>query len=216
MSEVYVMKIFIGSSREATRRDAVTNLAIWLEDLGQQPIRWDQPGLFLPGHYLFTRLLEIGKEVDAAILVFSDDDKLWYQKELGQAIVNQPRDNVLLEYGLFAGILGPEKVIVCREGMPRNPSDLGGIIFLDFSPERLNLARTNLKLWVEQLAWGKIKRKLEQARTNPRYPNGYRTIKRLSEIVNLPEPQVRILLNQHRPELIFDEIEGGAGVRLRT
>jgi len=138
------MKIFIGSSSEAAKRDVMANLAYWLEDLGHAPIRWDDPGVFLPGQNVFTRLIEIGREVDAAILMFSEDDEVWYK----HGPVKQPRDNVLLEYGLFSAALGPTKVIVGREGRAKNPSDLAGIVYLDLSPEKLNWARAQLKRWI--------------------------------------------------------------------
>jgi hypothetical protein len=142
------MKVFLGSSSEAAKRDVLSNLAYWLEDLGHSPVRWDDPGVFLPGQDLIARLREIAEEVDAAILVFSEDDQVWYR----QAQVSQPRDNVLLEYGLFAGITGPSRVIVGRDGHPKNPADLGGLVHLDLAPERQAFARVQLRRWLDSLA----------------------------------------------------------------
>jgi hypothetical protein len=142
------MKIFIGSSSEATKRGALTNLAYWVESLGHTPIRWDDPGVFLPGQDIFARLLEIAREVDAAVLIFSEDDQVWYRN----AQVSQPRDNVLLEYGLFAGLTGPSRVIVGRDGKPKNPSDLAGLVHLDLSPERQAFARAQLERWLQSLS----------------------------------------------------------------
>lgn len=142
------MKIFIGSSSEATKREVLTNLAHWIETLGHTPIRWDDPGVFLPGQDIFARLLEIGREIDAAVLIFSQDDQVWYRNEQ----VSQPRDNVLLEYGLFAGLTGPSRVIVGRDGKPKNPSDLAGIVYLDLSPDRLAFARAQLERWLRSLS----------------------------------------------------------------
>lgn len=139
------MKIFIGSSSEATKREALTNLAYWLESFGHTPIRWDDPGVFLPGQDIFARLLEIAREVDVAVLIFSEDDQVWYRN----AQVTQPRDNVLLEYGLFAGLIGPSRVIVGRDGKPKNPSDLAGLVHLDLSPERQAFARAQLQRWLQ-------------------------------------------------------------------
>lgn len=138
------MRIFIGSSTEAASpTGVVADLAIWLDELGHEPVRWDEPGLFLPGQHIFARLLEVSKEVDAAILVFAEDDPVWYRNDL----VNQPRDNVLLEYGLFAGSLGQRKVIVARAGKSKQPSDLSGIIHLDLSAGKRHLARVQLAHW---------------------------------------------------------------------
>ena len=142
------MKIFIGSSIEATKRETLTNLAYWLENLGHTPIRWDDPGVFLPGQDIFSRLFEIAREVDAAVLIFSEDDQVWYRNEQ----VSQPRDNILLEYGLFAGLIGPSRVIVGRDGKPKNPSDLAGLVPLDLSPERQAFARVQLQRWLQSIS----------------------------------------------------------------
>jgi hypothetical protein len=141
------MKIFIGSSTEASKRDVLVNLAFWLENFGHTPIRWDDPGVFLPGQDIFARLLEVAREVDAAVLIFSEDDQVWYRN----AQVTQPRDNVLLEYGLFAGLIGSSRVIVGRDGKPKNPSDLAGLIHLDLSPERQAFARAQLQRWLQSI-----------------------------------------------------------------
>ncbi len=142
------MKVFIGSSTEAAKRDVMKNLAYWVEELGHTPVRWDDPGVFLPGQDLFARLVQVANEVDAAILIFSEDDQAWYR----QAQVSQPRDNVLLEYGLFAGITGPSRVVVGRDGKPKNPSDLAGIISLNLAPEKQSFARLQLQRWLEAIS----------------------------------------------------------------
>jgi hypothetical protein len=51
------MKVFIGSSTE--KRDLMGKVALWLEDEGCQPQRWDEPGLFMPGEFAFQSLVQI-------------------------------------------------------------------------------------------------------------------------------------------------------------
>jgi predicted nucleotide-binding protein len=139
------MKVFIGSSRESS--SAMHTVASWLEDEKHKPMPWDEPAVFRPGDYIFSRLIEISKQVDAAIFVFAEDDKLWYRTDTNT--VSQPRDNVLIEYGLFAGISGQERVIVCRKGKPKNPVDLQGIIHVDLSkPQK---ARQHIKAWIQKI-----------------------------------------------------------------
>jgi predicted nucleotide-binding protein len=140
------MRIFIGSSKESVTRGSVLKVALWLEECGQQPVRWNHPGVFRPGEYIFPRLIEIAGEVDAAILLFAEDDVVWYRDD----IVGQPRDNVLLEYGLFAGVLGSNRVIVAREGEARIPSDLGGLIYLALLPGQEITAQMHVLEWVKK------------------------------------------------------------------
>lgn len=135
------MRVFIGSSTESN--DSMREIATWLEEEGHDPMPWDES--FSPGDYTFQRITEISKQVDAAIFVFSEDDKSWYR---GDPII-QPRDNVLMEYGLFAGQLGKERAIVCRKGEPKNSTDLHGIVYVDLNkPQR---ARRDIIKWVRGL-----------------------------------------------------------------
>lgn len=139
------VKLFLGSSSEAI--GSVRLVASWLENLGHEPIPWDRPGLFLPGEYTFLKLIEISKAVDAAIFIFAEDDQVWYRSDS----IGQPRDNVLLEYGLFASALGQNRAIICRSGNPKEPSDLRGIVVLDISPTRRENAQIMLQAWIQEL-----------------------------------------------------------------
>jgi predicted nucleotide-binding protein len=100
------LRIFIASSRESL--DLVHEIEVWLEEQGHESVPWDKPGLFMPGEQTFKTLMEISRNVDAAVFVFSADDKVWYRGDT----VPQPRDNILIEYGLFGGALGPSKAII--------------------------------------------------------------------------------------------------------
>jgi predicted nucleotide-binding protein len=47
--------------------------------------------------------------------------------------VSIPRDNVIFELGLFIGALGKERTfLVCPEDAPRLPSDLQGIVHVQY------------------------------------------------------------------------------------
>jgi len=139
------MKIFIGSSREST--DAMDWVARSLEDLGHQPVKWNEFGLFPPGEYILSRLLEISQAVDAAIFIFAETDEIWYRGDT----LWQPRDNVLIEWGLFAGQLGPKKCIICTEGSPKISTDLRGLLVIEIGEARRNRASFELQKWISGL-----------------------------------------------------------------
>lgn len=141
-----MLQIFIGSSTESL--PALDFVALCLEEQGITPIRWDKPGLFPPGDYTFGRLTQIAREVDAAVFVFGEDDRVWYRGDTRL----QPRDNVLVEYGLFAGALGVQRSIICVDGKPKHSSDLAGMTYVDISEGRRNRARLELRSWINHIS----------------------------------------------------------------
>jgi Predicted nucleotide-binding protein containing TIR-like domain len=140
------VKVFIGSSSESL--DHMSEIAMWLEEEKVEPVPWNLPTLFLPGENTFLKLIEISRSVDGAIFVFAEDDMVWYRADT----VAQPRDNVLLEYGLFVGALGPKRAIICRRGRPKAASDLHGINWIDSSPGSIQRAKVQLRAWAQQVA----------------------------------------------------------------
>jgi len=149
------MKIFIGSSRES--KPTIEWIAALIVECGHQPLPWYDPKAFPAGDITLPRLIELSKAVDAAILVFSEDDRMISRgtKE------SQPRDNVLLEYGLFVGALGPQRSVICTVGKPKIPVDVAGITYVNASNE--HGARPRLKEWLLSIQ--------SQARERVRQPN---------------------------------------------
>ncbi|WP_371408739.1 nucleotide-binding protein [Micromonospora zamorensis] len=140
------MRIFIGSSREARQRRLLAEVASWIEEVGHTPLRWDAREAVTPGTYTFSALRRIAHQVEGAVFLFSEDDRLWYRG----AEARQPRDNVLIEYGLFSAVLGQESVIICREGDPKTASDLLGITHVELSDGKAR-AQLAVQDWLEQL-----------------------------------------------------------------
>jgi predicted nucleotide-binding protein len=136
------MKVFLGSSREALQ--SLYEVADWLEADGHQPQPWDDVGLLLPGENTFTALVGIARSVDAAIFIFGEDDTVWYRQD---SRLKQPRDNVLMEYGSFSGILGQRRVIVCREDEAKLATDIDGIVYVDLKSKIR--ARRAVLAWVQ-------------------------------------------------------------------
>ena len=138
------MKVFIGSSRE--QLDNARKVAVWLENYNYTPILWNRPGVFLLGDITIEALEKISKDVDAAIFIFGADDKTWY-RETKHATV---RDNVLLEYGLFSGVLSRKRVAIITSGQPWIATDLAGVTYVDISKEYT--AQEELRKWMASIA----------------------------------------------------------------
>ncbi len=139
------MKIFLGSSRE--QRDIMHKIATWLSRRGHTPIPWDDQKAFRAGDFTLFRLLELSKQVEAAILVFSEDDQVWYR----DTSVSQPRDNVILEYGIFSSRVGPKRAIICRVENPKPPSDLLGLTLMEYSEAIKSRFYRSLETWLESM-----------------------------------------------------------------
>lgn len=137
------MKIFIGSSNEAVAQGLVDKVAMWIESKGHTPIPWNKEGLFLPGSYTLHRLQTIATEVNAAVLFFTEDDKTWYRDEVKVS----PRDNVLIEFGLFVGRSDSTRTIICKKGNPKFATDLVGMTFIDLNKE--TRAKIEFEAWLD-------------------------------------------------------------------
>lgn len=149
------LRVFIGSSGEA--QPSMELLAAWVEELGHLPIPWDEPEVFPVGGYTFQSLQDVAASVDASISIFAEDDKISHQ---GQQMTTT-RDNVLVEYGLFAGVLGGDRVAFCRVGNPKPQTDLLGITYVDLTGKAQ--AKLRLKAWLNAVV------KLEE-KTNKQKP----------------------------------------------
>ena len=122
-------------------------IADCVQAAGHQAIRWTDRGVFPPGRQTFEVLLEISHRVEGAIFVFAEDDKLWYRGES----VSQPRDNVLLEYGVFSGVLGPRHAIICHMGTAKIAADLAGLTTIQLEPHRTVRAKLEVEQWLQSL-----------------------------------------------------------------
>jgi hypothetical protein len=137
------MKVFLGSSTES--ESSMEEVARWIEQKGHEPLPWDNLGLFRLGNDTFSKLIEISRSVDAAIFIFAEDDKVWYRQDS----LAQPRDNVLLEYGLFVGALGERRTIICLRGEPKRPTDVRGIQIVSLN--RPHDAKARISEWLKDI-----------------------------------------------------------------
>lgn len=119
-------RLFIGSSSEGL------NVARHLQkELEQNNIceveRWDQ-GVFDASEYALDSLLEVAQRVDFAVLVASPDDMTTSRGTTESSV----RDNIVLEFGLFAGALGRQRTFLLATGLVRLPTDVLGITRLPY------------------------------------------------------------------------------------
>jgi predicted nucleotide-binding protein len=105
------------------------------------------------GEHVLTSLLKLAREVQGAAFVFREDD--WVRRGGLDAKKSIPhvdaktRDNVILEYGLFAGILGPENCAVFVVNGTKPPSDLLGVNYI--SVIDVPRAQAETKIWALSL-----------------------------------------------------------------
>lgn len=118
--------VFIGSSSEGHRiAEAIqANLERYCD-----AVIWSQGVFGLSGGTLES-LVDVADDFDFAVLVVTADDILTSRGQEQQA----PRDNVLLEIGLFIGAMGRERTFVVFDTGAdiKLPSDLAGVTLAGF------------------------------------------------------------------------------------
>lgn len=113
--------VFIGSSSEG--KLVAEYLQMALDDHCDSTI-WDQ-GIFGLSQETLDSLIKATSQFDFAVLVVTADDMVTKRGRRQHA----PRDNVILEIGLFLGALGRERtfIVYCRNHEIQLPSDLAGV-----------------------------------------------------------------------------------------
>jgi hypothetical protein len=154
-----IMKVFIGWSGsmgeligQATI-DYLKTLRGWVK-----PFPWT---MFQKGVTVWEQLLEQLSSVDSAILIATPDD---LASQRGH-ICTLPRDNIILEYGLFTGALSRERVLLLVIGDPDLPSDMLGV-----NQTRLNLPASSdiLDIHLRNSLQEELRRFVEQIRCSQR------------------------------------------------
>jgi len=118
--------VFVGSSREGI--DIARAIQYQLKDVAFVKI-WDE-GVFGLMQGTLEGLVGALERFDFAVLVITPDDMVTSRKTRTQA----PRDNILLELGLFIGRLGLRRTFALCSDDPRLklPSDLAGVTIEKF------------------------------------------------------------------------------------
>jgi len=141
------VRVFVGSSSEAAAIDRVVRST--LELFGVDVVGWREA--FRPGDYAIDVLLELGTSVDGALLVVTPDDLVTHHGDQRLS----PRDNVLLELGVFLAHFGKRRAGVVHvrseEGMAALPSDLRGLTTLELDPGNPGQNELRLSKWLEDV-----------------------------------------------------------------
>lgn len=197
------IKIFIGSSRENGQ------IARWIEDsileinerdkeIDIETLGWWENSAFPAGKSFYESLLEIVNSCNAAIMIFSEED-LTHKRDCVQL---QPRDNIILETGLFAGKHGREQALIARIGKPGLPTDLEGVTCLnlkhteneeDFKKHN----RSKIKNWLFQIKSNLLK----SNNIEVQFPNLYKSILGI-----IAELKTNTIINSHSLDIIASSI----------
>jgi hypothetical protein len=145
MTAAPLPRLFLGSSSEG--REVARNLQA---ELGSavEVVRWDQ-SVFEPGGYTLDSLLETAASVDFAVLVATSDDTTASRGETTPSA----RDNVVLEFGLFAGVLGRNRTYLLATGDLKLPTDVLGLTRLSYRQQadgNLRAAVSDAALQIEE------------------------------------------------------------------
>jgi hypothetical protein len=121
-------KVFLGSSSRQQALDVLGVVENGLKKVSQ-PIPWNR-GFRHSSLTLIEQLFHRLDQIDFAVFVFNDDDKISNDKEK----LAVTRDNVLFECGLFMGRLGRERTYVVLPKGLEMPDDLKGIVYAEYEP----------------------------------------------------------------------------------
>jgi hypothetical protein len=144
-------QVFIGSSSEGKQVAEALQAQLLAHC---EVVLWDQ-GVFVPGRYTLENLIRAAHRSDFAVLVATPDDM---RESRGQTAV-VPRDNVILEFGLFAGVLGLERTLVLATDGVLLPTDTLGLTRLTYHPQQnlrsaVSVAASEVVQLMEQLKPG--------------------------------------------------------------
>jgi len=115
----------------------VEELKIMLEDFGLNPIILHEQ--VSGGLTIVEKLEKYAENVGYAFVILTPDDRLWYHvvyrglRATEEQAIFRARQNVILEFGYFMGLLGRDKVCCLYKGNVELPSDMHGIVYNSFN-----------------------------------------------------------------------------------
>jgi predicted nucleotide-binding protein len=81
------------------------------------------------GRAIITKFREEAADIGFAVVLMTPDD---HGGKAGEPTRPRARQNVVFEFGFFIGALGPERVAALVKGALERPSDLDGVVYIDF------------------------------------------------------------------------------------
>lgn len=139
-------KIFIGSSSESL--EIAYKIQGILNTLGADTTCWADDTAFRLSHNTIDNLIQVAHEHNGGVFIFNTDDQIIDPRETGKTMY-VPRDNVIAEAGMFAGVLGKESVVLCTVPGVHEISDFKGITNLVYNLEKIDKLKSQLKIWLE-------------------------------------------------------------------
>lgn len=138
------MKVFVGCSTEASEHEDFVKET--LEALKIEHIDWRKSTD--PSSYLLPALLQVARDCDGAILLLTADD---VTRSRGIAKTS-PRDNVVLEAGLFFAAKGLQRVALIQfpdsdGNWPNLPSDFNGLQIISADPKKPTTLKKEISAW---------------------------------------------------------------------
>lgn len=149
------VKVFIGSSKEALdKARAIQDLLF--EAAGEvdtiKVMGWWHDECFPAGQGFMDALEHWIHQTNCAILVATEEDNV---TQRGKETF-QPRNNIILEYGMFSAVHGRDRTVLAVIGNPQLPSDLDGVMHLKLHTSAENsfkeINRGAVLKWFEQVS----------------------------------------------------------------
>jgi hypothetical protein len=130
--------VFIGSSTEGHEVAAAIQVNL---DRACEVVLWSQ-GVFGLSEGTLETLVDKAEDFDFAILALTPDDMVRSRGKTQQI----PRDNVLLELGLFIGVLGRKRTFIVfdRTANIKLPSDMAGVTLAGYQPHSTGNLRSSV------------------------------------------------------------------------
>lgn len=139
-------RVFIGSSTQAI--DIAIIIKNILCELGADVTFWDGVHTFMPGDNVIGNLIQAAHQHDAGVFILNKDDQI--TNSSSNNIQYIPRDNVLIEAGMFIGVLGKEAVALCTIPEVKKASDFEGIETIKYDNRNPDRVRQTLERWLNE------------------------------------------------------------------
>jgi hypothetical protein len=106
--------VFLGYCSRS--KETAAQLKTSLITAGATVLDWDE---FVGGNTILDQIQKATARCSAGVFLFTQDDQ------------DSPRDNVVLEAGIFTALKGNSNVLIVREAGAKMPADFGGVIYAD-------------------------------------------------------------------------------------
>lgn len=143
------MKIFIGSSEDAKNIARFVRTCLENLEMDLEVVCWWEA--FRTSHYTLEELLRQAEECDGGVFILNADDKIYLERDEEKESTYVPRDNVLVEAGIFYGKLGQNGTVLYRVGNVKRISDFDGVTRIDHDERKKGSIEDKLRDWVEGL-----------------------------------------------------------------